>query len=107
MAAVLKAEGRTKIRETIFENRFRQVPELRRLGAKIVCSGQTAEIFGVPSLHGASLTATDLRGGASMIVAGLAAEGETVICDDGHITRGYERFDNCLRALGADVYLEY
>ena len=107
MAAMLKAEGKTKIRETIFENRFRQVPELRRLGAEIICSGQTAEIVGVPSLQGAALTATDLRGGASMIVAGLAAEGETVICDEGHITRGYERFDNCLRALGADITLEY
>ena len=107
MAAVLQAEGRTRIRETIFENRFRQVPELRRLGAEIVCSGQTAEIRGVDCLHGAALTATDLRGGAAMIVAGLSARGETVIFDDGHIRRGYERFDACLRSLGADIRLDY
>ena len=55
---------------------------------------------------GAALTATDLRGGAAMIVAGLSAEGETVICDDGHVTRGYEHFDVRLRSLGADIYLE-
>ena len=107
MAAMLQAKGRTMIRETIFENRFRQVPELCRLGADITCSGRTAEIWGVDCLHGAALTATDLRGGAAMIVAGLAAKGETVICDDGHITRGYEHFDMRLRSLGADIYLEY
>lgn len=106
MAAMLQAEGKTLIRETIFENRFRQVPELRRLGAQIDCSGRTAEIRGVDCLHGAALTATDLRGGAAMIVAGLAARGETVICDDGHVTRGYEQFDRRLRALGADIFLE-
>ena len=107
MAAVLRAQGRTVIRETIFENRFRQVPELRRLGADISCIGQTAEIRGVERLRGNALTATDLRGGAAMIVAGLAAEGETVICDDGHVTRGYENFDARLRALGAEICLEY
>ena len=107
MAALLKAEGRTVITENIFENRYRQVPELCRLGADVTASGKTAEIWGVECLHGTALTATDLRGGAAMIVAGLAAEGETVICDDGHITRGYERFDMRLRSLGADIYLEY
>lgn len=107
MAALLKAEGKTVITETIFENRYRQVPELRRLGADISISGKDAEIWGVDCLHGTALTATDLRGGAAMIVAGLAAEGETVICDDGHVTRGYERFDIRLRSLGADIYLEY
>ena len=107
MAALLKAKGRTLIEENIFENRFRQVPELRRLGADITTSGKLAEIWGVDRLHGTALTATDLRGGAAMIVAGLAAEGETVVCDDGHVTRGYERLDNRLRALGADIYLEY
>lgn len=107
MAALLKAEGRTAITENIFENRYRQAPELRRLGADVTVSGKLAEIWGVDRLHGAPLTATDLRGGAAMVVAGLAADGETVICDDGHITRGYERFDMRLRALGADIYLEY
>ena len=69
-------------------------------------NGRVAEIWGVDRLRGAALTATDLRGGAAMIVAGLSAEGETLICDGGHITRGYEGFDRRLRALGADIYLE-
>ncbi len=105
MAALLKAEGRTVITENIFENRYRQVPELCRLGADIVTHGRIAEIWGVDSLHGTALTATDLRGGAAMIVAGLSAQGETLICDEGHISRGYERFDARLRALGADISL--
>ena len=107
MAALLKAKGMTRITENIFENRYRQVPELCRLGADIVTHGKTAEIWGVECLHGTALTATDLRGGAAMIVAGLSADGETVICDDGHITRGYERFDMRLRSLGAEITLEY
>ena len=106
MAALLKAKGRSVIRETIFENRFRQVPELRRLGADITLSGQCAEIWGVDSLHGTVLNATDLRGGAAMLVAGLSAEGQTVVYDAGHIRRGYEHFDARLRALGADVCLD-
>ena len=76
------------------------------MGADISVSGKTAEIWGVESLKGAALTATDLRGGAAMIVAGLAAEGETVIYDEGHIRRGYEHFDARLRALGAEIYLD-
>lgn len=107
MAALLRAEGKTVITENIFENRYRQVPELRRLGADIITQGRRAEIWGVDCLHGTALNATDLRGGAAMIVAGLSADGETVIFDDGHITRGYERFDIRLRALGADIFLEY
>ena len=106
MAALLKARGRTVIRETIFENRFRQVPELIRLGADITLHEQLAEIWGVDSLKGTVLNATDLRGGAAMIVAGLTAEGQTLICDEGHIRRGYERFDARLRALGADICLD-
>ena len=107
MAALLRAEGKTVITENIFENRYRQVPELRRLGADIITQGRRAEIWGVDCLHGTALNATDLRGGAAMIVAGLSADGETVIFDDGHITRGDERFDVRLRALGADIFLEY
>ena len=107
MAALLKAEGRTLITENIFENRFRQAAELRRLGADITVSGRRAEIWGVDRLRGTMLNATDLRGGAAMIIAGLCAEGETVVRDDGHVTRGYERFDRKLRSLGADVNLEY
>ena len=106
MAALLKAKGRSLITETIFENRFRQVPELKRLGADITLRNQSAEIWGVESLHGTVLNATDLRGGAAMIVAGLTAEGETQVFDEGHIRRGYERFDARLRALGADICLD-
>lgn len=106
MAALLQARGCSVIRETIFENRFRQAPELRRLGAEIDVEGQRAEIRGVRRLRGAVLDATDLRGGAAMIVAGLAAEGETLVRDEGHIRRGYEQLDLRLRALGADISLE-
>ena len=106
MAALLKAKGRSVIRETIFENRFRQVPELVRLGADITLHDQIAEIWGVDSLKGTVLNATDLRGGAAMIVAGLTADGQTLVCDEGHIRRGYERFDARLRALGADICLD-
>ena len=106
MAALLRAEGRTVIRETIFEQRFRQVPELCRLGARIRVEGQTAEILGVRELRGAALHATDLRGGAAMIFAGLAAEGETLVFDEGHVRRGYEDLDRCLESLGAEITLE-
>ena len=107
MAALLKAEGRTHITENIFENRYRQAAELKRLGADIIVEGKEADIWGVDCLHGSTLNATDLRGGAAMLIAGLAAEGETLVFDDGHICRGYERFDMRLRTLGADIFLEY
>ena len=106
MAALLKADGVTRIYENIFENRFRQVEELCRLGADIRTDGMTAEIHGVPELHGAQLKATDLRGGAAMLIAALSAEGESAVLDSGHITRGYENFDSCLRTLGASIYME-
>lgn len=106
MAALLKADGVTRIYENIFENRFRQVEELCRLGADIRTDGMTAEIHGVPELHGAQLKATDLRGGAAMLIAALSAEGESAVLDSGHITRGYENFDSCLRTLGANIYME-
>lgn len=107
MAALLRAEGTTHITETIFENRYRHVGELRRLGADITLSEQEAEVHGVKTLHGASLTAPDLRGGAAMIVAGLSASTETTVIDAGHIGRGYECFDDTLCALGADVRVEH
>ncbi len=106
MAALLRARGETRMTETIFENRFRQAPELCRLGADIRVTGRVAEIRGVSRLHGAVLTAGDLRGGAAMIVAGLAAEGETLVRDSGHITRGYEALDRRLRELGAEIWIE-
>lgn len=107
MAALLKAEGETAITENIFENRFRQAEELKKLGAKISVHDKTAYITGTDRLVGNTLYATDLRGGASMIVAGLSAEGETVLRDEGHIRRGYDSFDRCLRSIGADITLEY
>ena len=105
MAALLRARGTSVIRETIFENRFRQVPELRKLGGDIRVDGRQAEIHGVEALHGARLSATDLRGGAAMIVAALSAQGETLVMDEGHIKRGYEQLDGKLRELGADIRL--
>ena len=107
MAALLKAEGESVITENIFENRYRQVPELCRLGADIRLEGRIARIRGVKELYGTALTATDLRGGAAMLVAGLSARGETVVYDSGHVRRGYAGFDHCLRALGAVITLEY
>ena len=106
MAALLRAKGMSLIQENIFEARYRQVTELCKLGADINLDGRIARIQGVEQLHGAYLTATDLRGGAAMILAGLCAEGETVISDIGHVSRGYERFDQVLKALGADIFLE-
>ncbi len=105
MAALLRARGRSEITETIFENRFRQAPELRRLGADITVCRRRAVIRGVERLCGAELNATDLRGGAAMLIAGLCAEGETLVRDREHIRRGYERFDACLRVLGADIWM--
>ena len=107
MAALLLAQGTTHITETIFENRFRQVGELRRLGADIRVEGTEARLRGVKELHGETMTAPDLRGGAAMIVAGLTARGETRVIDAGHITRGYESFDDRLCALGAEVWIEH
>ena len=105
MAALLKAQGRTIITENIFENRYRQAEQLCRLGADIQIDGRVAKINGVERLVGARLEATDLRGGAAMIVAGLNADGDTEIFDEGHIKRGYENLDQVLRFLGADIKL--
>lgn len=105
MAALLKAKGESLITENIFENRYRQVGELVKLGADIRLDGRNALIRGVDTLFGTKLEATDLRGGAAMIIAGLSARGETVILDSGHVKRGYEDFDVKLRSLGADIQL--
>ena len=103
MAACLKAKGTTVFTENIFTNRYRHAEEFRRLGAAVSIEGRVAYVTGVDRLTGAPLTSSDLRGGAAMIVAGLSAEGETEILDNGYINRGYDRFDTCLSALGADV----
>ena len=107
MAALLRARGTTRITETIFENRYRHVSELRRLGADIRVDGTEALLRGVRELHGETLTAPDLRGGAAMVVAALGARGETRVIDAGHIARGYESFDDRLCALGAEIWIEH
>jgi UDP-N-acetylglucosamine 1-carboxyvinyltransferase len=106
MALLCLAEGSSVVTERVFENRFMHVPELQRLGADITLSGRSAHIRGVPRLMGAPVMATDLRASAGLLVAALAAEGDTVVNRVYHIDRGYERIEEKLRSLGADVRRE-
>lgn len=99
------AAGTTVFIENIFENRFRHIPELRKLGARIETAERTAVVSGVEELSGAELSCTDLRGGAAVVLGALAARGESQICGIHHIERGYEDFCGQLSALGADVVL--
>ena len=103
MALVSMADGTSHIRETIFENRFMHVQELARLGADIHLDGQVATVRGVPRLRGAPVMATDLRASVSLIIAGLAAEGETVVNRVYHLDRGFERIEDKLGACGAEI----
>lgn len=103
MALMSMAEGTSMIKESIFENRFMHVAELKRMGADITVEGSTAMVKGVSRLKGAPLMATDLRASASLIVAALAAEGETVIHRIYHLERGYEKMEEKLLRLGAYV----
>ncbi|MBI5335919.1 MAG: UDP-N-acetylglucosamine 1-carboxyvinyltransferase [Burkholderiales bacterium] len=103
MALDCIAEGTARITETIFENRFMHVNELVRLGARIEVDGHTAVVTGVPRLSGATVMATDLRASASLVIAGLVAEGETVVDRIYHLDRGYDRMEAKLRAVGADI----
>lgn len=103
MALMATAEGTSRIRETIFENRFMHVPELVRLGADIKVEGDTAIVTGVKTLKGAPVMATDLRASSSLVLAGLAAEGETTVNRVYHLDRGFERLEEKLRAVGADI----
>ena len=103
MALMTIAKGAGMITETIFENRFMHVPELARLGANITVHGHSALIRGVDHLVGAPVMATDLRASVSLVLAGLAAEGETVINRVYHLDRGYERLEEKLAACGADI----
>jgi len=103
MALVSRAEGVSHIRETIFENRFMHVQELARLGADIHLDGQVATITGVGKLTGAQVMATDLRASVSLVIAGLAAEGETVVNRVYHLDRGFERIEDKLGACGAAI----
>ena len=103
MAVNCIAEGSAVISETIFENRFMHVNELVRLGAKIEIDGHTAVVHGVPQLSGATVMATDLRASASLVIAGLVAEGQTQVERIYHLDRGYEGIELKLAALGADI----
>ena len=103
MALMSVAEGASMITETIFENRFMHVPELARMGANINVHHASAMVRGVKKLTGAPVMATDLRASVSLVIAGLAAEGETVISRVYHIDRGYERIEEKLKACGADI----
>ena len=103
MALLCTAEGVSVLEEKIFENRFMHAPELIRMGAKIDVHGGTATVTGVEKLKGAPVMATDLRASVSLILAGLAAEGETVVSRVYHLDRGYERVEEKLRACGAHV----
>jgi UDP-N-acetylglucosamine 1-carboxyvinyltransferase len=103
MALVSKADGTSHIRETIFENRFMHVQELARLGADIHLDGQVATVHGVGKLTGAQVMATDLRASVSLVIAGLAAEGETVVNRVYHLDRGFERIEEKLGACGAAI----
>lgn len=103
MAMLVVSEGKSKVTETVFENRFMHVEELNRMGAKITTSDRSANIEGPAKLVGCDVRATDLRAGAAMILAGLVAEGETRIGDLHHIDRGYEDIVEKLKNLGADI----
>ena len=103
MALMCIADGAAVVRETIFENRFMHVQELQRMGADIHFDVNTAFVKGVKKLSGAPVMATDLRASASLILAGLAAKGETVVSRIYHLDRGYEKLEKKLKALGADI----
>ena len=106
MAMVSVADGTSIITENVFEGRFLHVPELQRMGASITVDGPRAVVKGVPQLTGAQVMASDLRASACLILAGLAAEGETQINRIYHLERGYERIEDKLQGLGAIVYRE-
>jgi UDP-N-acetylglucosamine 1-carboxyvinyltransferase len=103
MALMTRSSGTSTITETIFENRFMHVQELARLGARISLSGQTARVEGVTRLKGAPVMATDLRASVSLVIAGLAAEGETMVSRVYHLDRGFERLEEKLTRCGAVV----
>jgi UDP-N-acetylglucosamine 1-carboxyvinyltransferase len=103
MALMSRAKGTSHITETIFENRFMHVQELVRLGARIQLNGETATIEGVPRLRGAPVMATDLRASVSLVIAALAAEGETMVNRVYHLDRGFEKLEDKLTACGAEI----
>jgi UDP-N-acetylglucosamine 1-carboxyvinyltransferase len=103
MALNVISEGSVKVTETIFENRYMHVPEMQRMGAHIQTDGKVAVIEGVTKLSGATVMATDLRASASLVIAGLVADGETLIDRIYHLDRGYDRMEAKLRGIGADI----
>lgn len=103
MAMLCMADGSSVLTETIFENRYMHVPELNRMGAHIETKGRTAVVHGVEKLHGAEVMATDLRASMSLVIAGLAAEGETQVHRLYHLDRGYERLEEKLALVGAQI----
>ncbi|NLJ71714.1 MAG: UDP-N-acetylglucosamine 1-carboxyvinyltransferase [Syntrophomonadaceae bacterium] len=103
MAYLCSAKGSSVITESVFENRFMHVPELLRMGAEIKTEGRTAIIKGIPTLTSANVKATDLRAGAALVLAGMVAEGESIINNSHHIYRGYENIINKLKNLGAHI----
>jgi UDP-N-acetylglucosamine 1-carboxyvinyltransferase len=104
MAVQAIADGTSIVSETIYENRFMQVGELRRMGADIAVKGNSAIIKGVPNLTGAEVKSPDLRASAALIVAGLGAEGITEVSGLHHLDRGYEKLEDKLRGLGASIF---
>lgn len=106
MAALLRSQGTTVFVENIFENRYRHVPELLRMGADVRLEGRVAVLCGVEKIYGTNVRATDLRGGAALVMAGLQAEGITRIHDINHIHRGYARLVEDLAQLGAEIRYE-
>jgi UDP-N-acetylglucosamine 1-carboxyvinyltransferase len=103
MALNCISDGDSKVTETIFENRFMHVSELMRMGARIDVDGKVAITHGVDKLSGAMVMATDLRASASLVIAGLVADGETIVDRIYHLDRGYEQMEHKLRQLGADI----
>jgi UDP-N-acetylglucosamine 1-carboxyvinyltransferase len=103
MALMTMSNGVSHIKETIFENRFMHVAELARFGADIKVDGQMATVTGVPTLKGAQVMATDLRASVSLVIAGLAARGETTVNRIYHLDRGFERLEDKLSAVGAEI----
>lgn len=92
--------------ENIFENRYKYTQELVRMGAKVTIEGKTAVIKGVKRLYGASVKATDLRGGAALVIAGIAAKGTTNVENIEYVLRGYEKFDEKIKKLGIDIKIK-
>lgn len=104
MAVLASAEGTSIVTETIYENRFMHVGELRRMGADIQLKANSAIVKGVPKLMGAEVKSSDLRAAAALIIAGLGAEGVTEVTGLHHLDRGYDKLEDRLKSLGADIY---